>query len=196
MALVADQSYTMFPTRQEDFMLYPESHHNGYASPSLDMHVSPGGFNVPRSAHDEFPQTSGFEVGPVYPDAHNFVYHSRPSPGAYPEDGELPIPASNLSTASAPSATSSTVGSPNSTSGQLAFLPEYQQGGLGIVPGIVTAEYLTGTEYSTFGPGMEEFNMTFDNKAAGFVGELARVSILDVFLSNSLLPWYMVQKHK
>ncbi|KAI4867751.1 hypothetical protein F4820DRAFT_412681 [Hypoxylon rubiginosum] len=166
MAMVADQSYTMFPTRQEDFMLYPESHHTGYASPALDMHMSPDGFGVPRSAHDDFPQTSGFEVGPIYPDAHNFVYNSRTSPGTYPDDGELPIPASNLSTASAPSAASSTVGSPNSTNGQLAFFPEYQHGGLGVNPGIVGAsDYMTGTEYSPFGPGMEEFNMTFDNKA-------------------------------
>ncbi|KAI1771820.1 hypothetical protein F4818DRAFT_190634 [Hypoxylon cercidicola] len=171
MALVADQSYTMFPPRQEDFMLYPESHHHtGYASPSLDMHMSPDGFGVPRSVQDEFPQTFGFEVGPVYQDAHHFVYNSRTSPGAYPDDGELPIPASNLSTASAPSAASSTVGSPNSTNGQLAFFPEYQQGGLGVNPGIVgSSDYLTGTEYSTFGPGMEEFNMTFDTKTTGFV---------------------------
>lgn len=156
-------------------MLYPESHHTGYASPALDMHMSPDGFGVPRSAHDDFPQTSGFEVGPIYPDAHNFVYNSRTSPGTYPDDGELPIPASNLSTASAPSAASSTVGSPNSTNGQLAFFPEYQHGGLGVNPGIVGAsDYMTGTEYSPFGPGMEEFNMTFDNKA---IGELARVSL-------------------
>lgn len=148
-------------------MLYPESH-TGYASPPLDMHMSPDGFGIPRSAHDEFPQTAGFEAGPIYPEAHNFMYNGRTSPGTYAEDGELPVPASNISTASAPSAASSTVGSPNSTNGQLAFFPEYQQAGLGVNPGIVgSGDYLTGTEYSTFAPGMEEFNMTFDK--SGFV---------------------------
>ncbi|KAI0169478.1 hypothetical protein GGR52DRAFT_468368 [Hypoxylon sp. FL1284] len=172
MALVADQSYPMFPTRQEDFMLYPEAHHPGFASPSLDMHVSPDSFGIPRSAPDEF-QTSGFEVNPVYPEAHTFAYNGRTSPGAFAEDAELPIPASNLSTASAPSAASSTVGSPSSANGQLAFFPEYQHGGLGVSPGIVgSSEFLTGTEYSAFGPGMEEFTMTFDNKATGFVDPL------------------------
>ena len=70
---------------------------------------------------------------------------------------------------------SSTVGSPNSNHGQLAFFPEYQHTGLGVNPGIVDpSNYFSGTEYSTYPPGMEEFNMTFvDNKA---IGELARVS--------------------
>ncbi|KAI2608494.1 uncharacterized protein GGS25DRAFT_490530 [Hypoxylon fragiforme] len=168
MALVADQLYNMF-SRREDFMLYPENIQNGYASPTLDMHMSPDGFNNPRSVQESFPQTSGFEAGVVYPDAHNFMYHGRTSPGVYADEGELPA-GSGLSIASAPSATSSTVGSPNSNHGQLAFFPEYQHGGLGLNPGIVgSSDYLTGTEYSTYsGPGMEEFSMHFD-KQPGFV---------------------------
>ncbi|KAI2609302.1 hypothetical protein GGR54DRAFT_618549 [Hypoxylon sp. NC1633] len=173
MALVADQSYTMFPQRpDQDFIIYPaESHQAGFASPPLDMHMSPGGFGIPRSVQDDFPQTSGFEVGPTYPEAHNFIYNSRTSPGMYPDDGELPVHPSNLSTASAPSAASSTVGSPSSNHGQLAFFPEYQQGALSVNPAIVASDYLTGTEYSTSafpGPGMEEFNIPFDSKT-GFV---------------------------
>ncbi|KAL7625568.1 hypothetical protein AAE478_004788 [Parahypoxylon ruwenzoriense] len=171
MALVTDQPYSMFSRQEQDFMLYPESHQTGYASPPLDMHMSPDGFGVPRSAHDEFPQTSEFEASrSMYPEAHNFVYGGRTPPSMYPDDSELLIPASNLSTASAPSATSSTVGSPNSNHGQLSFFPECQQAGLGVNPGIVgSADYLTSTEYSAFtGPGMEDFSMTFESKP-GFV---------------------------
>lgn len=178
MAMVADQAYTMFPRSDPDFMLYPESHPTGYASPPLDMHhMSPNGFGIPRSVQEEFPQTSGYEAGPIYPEAHNFMYHGRTSPGMFGDEAELPVPASNLSTASAPSATSSTVGSPSSNNGQLAFFPEYQQSGLGTNPGIVgSGDYMTGTEYSAFGPGMDDFSMTFVDNKAGFVGEWARVS--------------------
>ncbi|KAI2619092.1 hypothetical protein GGS26DRAFT_595572 [Hypomontagnella submonticulosa] len=171
MAMVADQAYTMFPRSDPDFMLYPESHPTGYASPPLDMHhMSPNGFGIPRSVQEEFPQTSGYEAGPIYPEAHNFMYHGRTSPGMFGDEAELPVPASNLSTASAPSATSSTVGSPSSNNGQLAFFPEYQQSGLGTNPGIVgSGDYMTGTEYSAFGPGMDDFSMTFVDNKAGFV---------------------------
>ncbi|KAI0118474.1 hypothetical protein F4776DRAFT_254849 [Hypoxylon sp. NC0597] len=162
MALVADQSYSMFPRQEQDFMLYPESRQTGYASPTVDMRMSPGGFGIPRSVQEDYPQTSGFEAGPMYPEAHNYMYNGRASPGMFHDDV---VPPSNLSTASAPSAASSTVGSPSSNHGQLAFFPEYQPNGLGV--GIVgSSEFLTGTEYSAFGPGMEEFSMTFDNKAS------------------------------
>ncbi|KAI0834178.1 hypothetical protein F5Y06DRAFT_176456 [Hypoxylon sp. FL0890] len=162
MALVADQSYNMFPRQEQDFMLYPESHQTGYASPTMDMRMSPGGYGIPRSVQDDYPQPSGFEAGPAYPETHNLIYNGRASPGMFQDDA-------NLSTASAPSAASSTVGSPSSNHGQLAFFPEYHQNSLGVNPGIVgSSDYLTGTEYSAFGPGMEEFSMTFDNKA-GFV---------------------------
>ncbi|KAI0021848.1 hypothetical protein F4780DRAFT_250382 [Xylariomycetidae sp. FL0641] len=165
MAAVADSAYSMFPRpgNEQDFMLYPEPPaHAGYSSPSLDMGMSPDSFGFPHTAREGLP-TSHFEPGPVYPDS-NFMYQSRTSPAAYPEDGELRVPPSNLSTASAPSAASSTVGSPGSNHGQLAFIPEYQQTGFGANPGIVgSGEYMTGTEYSPFtGTGMDEYPMTFD----------------------------------
>ncbi|CAJ2507950.1 Uu.00g091360.m01.CDS01 [Anthostomella pinea] len=168
MAMVADQSYNMFPrpNHEQDFMLYPEPPtQTSYASPAMGMGMSPDSFAFSRGAHDDFPQHSGFE-GPVYPGASSFMYNGRTSPSMYPDDGEVRIPPSNLSTASAPSAPSSTVGSPNSSHGQLAFIPEYQQSGLVVNPGIVGGgEYFTGTEYSGFlGQGMEEF-MAFDNKS-------------------------------
>ncbi|KAI1496743.1 hypothetical protein F5X99DRAFT_57065 [Biscogniauxia marginata] len=168
MALVsADHSYTMFPrpNHEQDFMLYPEPpNQTSYASPPMDVGLSSEGFGFPRSAHDEFPQTTGYETSPIYAAANGLIYHDRTSPSMYPDDGEMHIPPSNMSTASGPSAPSSTVGSPNSNHGQLAFMPEYQQSTIN--PSIVgTGEYFTGTEYSAFsGPGMEEFTITFDNK--------------------------------
>ncbi|KAI1133923.1 hypothetical protein F5Y05DRAFT_254204 [Hypoxylon sp. FL0543] len=164
MALAVDQPYNMFPRQEQDFMLYPESHPNNYASPTVDMRMSPGGFGIPRSVQDDYPQASGFEAGQMYPEGHNFMYNGRASPSMFHDDA---VPPSNHSSASVPSAASSTVGSPSSNHGQLAFLPEYHQNSLGVNPGIVGAsDYLTGTEYSAFGPGMEEFSMTFDNKAS------------------------------
>ncbi|KAI1079287.1 hypothetical protein F5B20DRAFT_171649 [Whalleya microplaca] len=164
MALVTSQSYNMFPRQEQDFMLYPEPH-TGYASPPLDMHMSPDDFSFPRTVQAEFPRTPGL-TGSVYPEAH-FMYNGRTSPSMYPEDGELRVPPS---TASAPSAPSSTVGSPNSNHGQLSLVPEYQPTGLGVNPSIVGAgDYLTGSDYSYSGPVAEEFNnIAFENKP-GFV---------------------------
>ncbi|KAF3055765.1 hypothetical protein GL218_07258 [Daldinia childiae] len=166
MAMVGDhQSYDMFPRHEHDFRLYPEAHpQTGYTSPTLEMHMSPGAFNIPRSVQEDYRPVSGYEAGSMYPETH-LMYsnnHNRASPSMFPEDYEMP--ASSLS---APSETaSSTVGSPNSNHGQLAFFPEYQQSGLGVNPGIVdSSNYFTGTEYSTY-PTMDEFNMAFvDNKA-------------------------------
>ncbi|KAI0117056.1 hypothetical protein F4814DRAFT_273232 [Daldinia grandis] len=170
MAMVGDQAYDMFPRQEHDFRLYPEAHHQtGYTSPTLEMHMSPGAFNIPRSIQEDYRPVSGYEAGSIYPETH-LMYsnnHNRASPSMFPDDYEMPVPASSLSTASAPSETaSSTVGSPNSNHGQSSFFPEYQQSGLGVNPGIVDpSNYFSGTEYSTY-PGMDEFNMTFvDNKA-------------------------------
>ncbi|OTB05250.1 hypothetical protein M426DRAFT_141869 [Hypoxylon sp. CI-4A] len=160
MALVADQTYNMFPRHEQDFMLYPDSSHQaGFASPVLDMHMSPHGYSgIPRSVQDGFPRASGFEAGPIYPDQHNFVYNNRTSPGTFPEETGMTTAA--LSTTSAPSATSST------------------QAGLGVNPSIAgSGEYYSGTEYNAFSmPGTEDFSV-LDNKI-GFVGESAQVSIL------------------
>ncbi|KAI1812218.1 hypothetical protein GGS20DRAFT_558863 [Poronia punctata] len=97
-----------------------------------------------------------------------FILQGRTSPGLYPDDGELRIPPSNLSTTSAPSAPSSTVGSPSSNHDQLTYMPDYPQSGMSVNPGIVgSGEYFAGTEYSAFtGPGMEDFTtMAFDSKS-------------------------------
>ncbi|KAI0798860.1 zinc finger protein [Xylaria sp. FL0064] len=166
MALVPNQSYKMFqrPSHEQDFMLYPDSAAQaGYTSP-MDMSMSPNGWGFSRSPHVNTHPT--FEPGPSHPDVNAFMYRGRTSPGLYPDDGELRIPPSNISTASAPSP-SSTVGSPNSNHGQSTFMPEYTPSGMNVNPSIVgSGDYFGGTEYSAFtGPGMEDFTMTFDSKS-------------------------------
>ncbi|KAK5627291.1 hypothetical protein RRF57_003006 [Xylaria bambusicola] len=166
MTLVPNQSYKMFqrPSHEQDFMLFPESAAQaGYTSP-MDMSMSPHGWGFSRS-----PQVNthpSFEHGPAQPDVSAFMYRGRASPGLYPDDGELQIPPSNISTASAPSP-SSTVGSPNSNHGQSAFMHDYTASSMNINPSIVgSGDYFGGTEYSAFtGPGMEDFTMTFDSKS-------------------------------
>jgi hypothetical protein len=108
------------------------------------------------------------------------VFNGRSSP--YAEDGEMRVPSSNLSTASAPSAASSAVGSPQSNHGQLAPIPEWGQQGLAITPGIVghNDHYFSGTEYNSYGPGIEDFAAAYDfsnTKPPGFVGELSQDTI-------------------
>ena len=135
----------------------------GYTSPPTEMQYSPEAFNFPHSA--------GFEAAAMYAEAPQFSYHGRASP----EGGDLRVPSSSLSTASAPSAPSSTVGSPLSNPGQLAFIPEYHQNALGVNPSIVgQPDYYTSTEYSFTAPVIDDFSMAYEAKP-GFVGELSRV---------------------
>lgn len=135
----------------------------GYDSPPTGLQYSPETFNFPHSA--------GFEAGAIYTEAPQFSYHGRASP----EGVDLRVPSSSLSTASAPSAPSSTVGSPLSNPGQLAFIPEYQQNALGVHPSIVgQPDYYTSAEYSFTAPVMEDFSMTYEAKP-GFVGESSRI---------------------
>lgn len=177
------------PNHEQDFMLFPDSSAQaGYTSP-MDMSMSPHGWGYSRS-----PQINthpNFEQGPAQQDVSAFMYR-RTSPGVYPEDNELQIPPSNISTASAPSP-SSTVGSPNSNHGQSAFIHEYTPSGMNINPSIVgSSDYFGGTEYSAFtGPGMEDFTtMTFDSKST-FVGESARISTAAITHESCFRPLLM-----
>lgn len=160
----------------QDFMLFPDSSARaGYTSPPMDMTMSPNTFGFSRSPHHEFLPNPAFENGPSQHDLNDYMYRNRTSPGLYADEGDVQIPASNLSTTSAASP-SSTVGSPNSNHGQLAFMPEYAPSAITVNPGIVgSGDYFAGTEYTAFaGPGMEDFPpMTFESKTT-FVGELAR----------------------
>ncbi|KAK9422080.1 hypothetical protein SUNI508_05088 [Seiridium unicorne] len=169
MASIAEQSYHMFPrpSGDQDFLLYAEHQPApGYASPPMDGQYSPEGFG--------FPHTSGFEANPMYAEAPHMTYNGRASPGVYPEDGELRVPSSNMSTTSA---SSSNMGSPHSNPGQLAYVPEYTHNPLGVNPSIVGhGDYYASTEYTSYVPQvMEGYDMTYTDSKPGFVGESAQI---------------------
>ncbi|CRK45455.1 hypothetical protein BN1723_006621 [Verticillium longisporum] len=145
-----------------DFNSYPEPPHGLYASSSqMDM-------SIPTSSY-MFPASMGFEQATTYADATQYVYNGQQSPGVF-EEGDLQMPPSNHSTASA---CSSNAGSPLSHHGQIGLNPEWTQHGLGLTPGIVPSDYYSaaGTEYTSYtAPGMEDFTFEFPStKPHGFV---------------------------
>ncbi|KAI0201016.1 hypothetical protein F4808DRAFT_135967 [Astrocystis sublimbata] len=167
MTFTASHPYKMLqrPSHEQDFMLFPDSSARaGYTSPSMDM--SPSSFAFTRSPHAGFMSNPAFENGVAHPDVNAYMYRGRTSPGGWYDECELRLPSSNLSTASAPSP-SSTVESPGSNNGPPGFISEYQPSGISVNPSIVGSnDYFTGTEYSPFaGPGMEDFPVTFDSKS-------------------------------
>ncbi|SPQ21264.1 52b1eeea-6ba7-41bd-bff8-c20ceff14081 [Thermothielavioides terrestris] len=151
-------------------MTYPDPPH--YSS-AMDLGLSPEPYSAyPRSSHD-FPATMGYENGAVYAEAPYMYGSGRASPGMYPDDGDVARgPASDPSIASA---SSSNMGSPLSSHGQMAApIPEWAAAphGLGLTPGIVDqSDYFPG-EYSFAPGGIEGFNSPYDfpaSKAPGFV---------------------------
>jgi len=134
---------------QRDFMLFPESTMpQNYAASQMNLGISPEGYTYTQQPRYE--QASYTDAAPQY------MYNTRMSPGLYHDDGP-----SNLSTASVPSAPSSTLGSPNPNHGQMTFVPEHHV--VNLTPGIVGhghGEYfVTGTEYPYDNSGMEEYAM-------------------------------------
>lgn len=178
MATMAEQSYAVLPGRrnEHDFLLYPDPHQPCYASPSMDidLHYNPDAYGFQRHAPESFAHpTTGLEAGSMYADMSHYVFSGTASPGVCQEDrARLRAPSSNLSSnTSAPSASSSTVGSPNSHPDRLTFIPDVHQTDMGVNPGIVTQpDYFPGNEYSFSAPPMEDFNMAFESKH-NFVGE-------------------------
>ncbi|KAL1878051.1 hypothetical protein VTK73DRAFT_8186 [Phialemonium thermophilum] len=138
-----------------------------YLSTSVDIDVSPEPYGTyPRQGQETYPTTMAYDASGLYVEAPYMYNGGRSSPGAYPDD-DVRVPSSNLSSGSA---SSSTMGSPLSNPGQLAWAPPH---GLRGSPNIVDHNdyYPTGTEYS-FAPGMEGFNPHFEfaqPKAPGFV---------------------------
>lgn len=171
MAMMAEHHPIIFRGHHHndrDCIPYPEIPRAGYASPPLDLDVdvSPDAYGFTQGVAGEYP-LAGYD--PIYADATNFVHKSRGSPTSmYHDEGEVRMPPSNLSTASAPSAPSSTVGSPHSNPGQLGFIHEYQHTGLGVSPGIVGHG-----DYMYSGPGMDDF-IPYDKPS--FVGEFAQAT--------------------
>ncbi|KAL2142465.1 hypothetical protein VTI28DRAFT_1113 [Corynascus sepedonium] len=150
-------------------MTYPEPPH--YSSATMDLGLSPEPYSgYPRPAHD-FPTTIGYENGAVYTEAPYMYGSGKASPGMYPDDGDVTRgPSSDLSM----SASSSNMGSPLSSHGQVAPIPEWASAphGLGLTPSIVDqGDYFPG-EYSFAPGGIDAFNQAFEfpaAKAPGFV---------------------------
>ncbi|KAL0932992.1 uncharacterized protein CTRU02_211955 [Colletotrichum truncatum] len=181
-----DQSYNVLSkhlgSEHDDYILYPEPPQGVFTTAPIEM-------SIPADVSYMFPTSMPMEASPIYEPS--FVYQGRTSPGLY-EEGDFQLPSSNLSTTSAPSATSSNVGSPQSHYDQPAPVPEWAHPGIAVTPGIVPHDYYNtaGTEYSTYsGQGMEDF-AAFDfvnTKPPGFVACPVRESglVLDTHLSSS-----------
>lgn len=167
MVSLADHPFTsMFSSGPEpNFSRYPDPPHSAESyDTSANDNTSPMEMNGIYS----MPTTMGFEQSLYAEAAHYTLGHSQPSPGLYPEDGDLRMPSSSLSTASA---NSSAIGSPQSNPARSAPVPEWNAQGMGVRPGIVGNDYIS-PEYAGYsGPGMED-SLAFDfAQAKGFVGE-------------------------
>ncbi|KAL2131868.1 hypothetical protein VTI74DRAFT_4501 [Chaetomium olivicolor] len=155
----------------EDYtMTYPEPPH--YSTTTMEVGLSPEPYSCyPRSAH-EFPTTMGYDNGAMYAEAPYIYNGGRASPGYYPDDGDVARgPASELSI---PSASSSNMGSPLSSHGQMAPIPEWASAphGLGLTPGIVDQSDYFPSEYSFASGAIEAFPPSYDfptTKGPGFV---------------------------
>ncbi|UNI24443.1 hypothetical protein JDV02_010186 [Purpureocillium takamizusanense] len=156
MAAMAEQPFHMFQHQQQS---YPEPPQHAFTSPPMDMGLtadSAFGAGFPRSGQDAYPAatTMGFEAS-LYADTPNYLVNGRASPGSYHDDSDMRLPSSSLSSASAPSAPSSAIGSPQSNHGQLGGVAEWNAQGMAVQPSIVGNDYITGTEYFP-GTSMED----------------------------------------
>jgi hypothetical protein len=183
MTSMADQPFNMFQHPQHEegsYNRYPSPPAGVYTSGPLDLSIPADAFGgFPRSAQEVFPTTVAFEPT-LFAEAPNYYLHGNAnsisgghsSPGLYTDDSDLRLPSSSLSTASAPSAASSAIGSPQSNPGHMGAVPDWAcQGGLGVQPTIVNNDYMAG-EYPGFaGAGMEELAFADFTHNKGFVGE-------------------------
>ena len=176
----------MFPPHHhdnDDFAArYPDPPHAVFTTGPGDMSIPAdafGGFS--RPGHDAFPPPTpgsmGFEAS-LYADTSNYFLANRGSPVAYAEDAEMGLASSSLSTASAPSATSSAIGSPQSNNAHAGPVTDWAHHGLRVHPAIVGGnDFISGTDYSSYsGPGMEDLAFDFPSHNKGYVGELQAAS--------------------
>jgi len=169
-----------------DFPLFPEG--QIFSQDMYNMaNANPHNFNLdPNLAAYSFPRAASQEHYPDFDFASAQLYNeaapgfANGSPSLYNPIGspELQGPfRSNISTASAPSASSSTLGSPYLNHVQIApAIPEWPVEGLGITP-TIAGDYGYNTEYS-FTSGMDHDFAFADlsmNKPIGFVGECASI---------------------
>ncbi|KAF4969449.1 hypothetical protein FSARC_3307 [Fusarium sarcochroum] len=179
MTTLSEQSYAMFPpqTDSDDFVRYTDSNVI-FTSGPMDVSIPADafGFQQQNPGQDAFASSMGFVEPPLYAEAPNYMINSRASPGMYTDESpDMRLPSSSLSTASAPSAASSAIGSPQSNHGQMGAMPEWAPQGLGLQPTIVGNDYM-GSDFSSFpSSGMEELSYDFPT-AKAFVGKFRAIS--------------------
>ncbi|PQE10344.1 Metallothionein expression activator protein [Rutstroemia sp. NJR-2017a WRK4] len=163
---VSDHSFHMLSRHmgndnETDFPLFPDASMYSPQYPYTGMpnfHMEDAAYAYPRT-QDVYPISTGFDNTTMYAEAPPNFLESPELRGAAP---------SNYSTASGPSATSSTIGSPNSNNGHIVSVSEWGTG-LGINPSIVNYDnFGHGTDYN-FTAGMEDFNVDFSSAKPGFV---------------------------
>ncbi|KAK5995859.1 Transcriptional regulator CRZ1 [Cladobotryum mycophilum] len=174
-----EQPFHLFTQQQqEEYARYPSPPHNAvFTTAPMDMGLTADAFGHfgHRAGSQEIYSTPNTTMGyepSLFADATpNYVLNTRASPGMYGDEHDMRLSSSSLSTASAPSAPSSAIGSPQSHHGQINSLPEWNTHGLGVQPSIVNNDYM---EYAAFaGHGMEELT-AFD-----FAGAVHTKSFVD-----------------
>ncbi|KAF7879613.1 hypothetical protein EAF04_000808 [Stromatinia cepivora] len=167
MVSVSDHSFHMLSRHmgnqnENDFPLFPEANMYPPQFPYNNMpnfHIEHNASYAYPRTQDVYPTSTGFDSTTMYSEVPQNFMESPELRGAAP---------SNYSTASGPSATSSTIGSPNSNNGHMVSVPEWGSG-LGINPSIVNYDnFGQGTDYN-FSAGMEEFTVDFNSAKPGFV---------------------------
>ncbi|PFH61304.1 hypothetical protein XA68_17721 [Ophiocordyceps unilateralis] len=183
-AIGEHQPFHMFSPHQhhhhdhDSYGRYPEPPRHAFASPPLGMGMANEATFGGLARRELYPGGTtttglgGFDPASLYGDAYVLGGGGRASPGSYREDGDMRLSSSGLSTASAPSAPSSAMGSPQSNHGQLSAAAEWTApGGLAVQPSIVGNDYMAGTEYFS-GAGMDDiggFDFTVGHAAKTFV---------------------------
>lgn len=169
---------------ESDYSRYPDPPQALFSSAPMEMGLTTEAtaftpYGTATTAQEMFASTMAFDPSSLYAEAPSYVYNNnRSSPGGPFDDGDMRAGSSNLSTTSAPSAASSAVGSPQSNHGQLAPIPEWAAPQtMSVSPNIVGHNdyFPHGSEYSAFGPGMDDFapfdfnNNNNSTKPPGFV---------------------------
>jgi hypothetical protein len=157
---------------EADFPLYPDPQNmftQGFPFNTVQNFNMDASFSYTRTQEGCHTST-GMRSANMYAEAPQYS-HSLSSP-------EMQAVSSNYSTASAPSATSSAMGSPHSIHGHIVPVPEWAPQGLGLNPSIVNYDnYGPGNEYTYQPQGMDDFALEFNPaKPNGFVGECQNIS--------------------
>ena len=181
MVSIADHTYHMLSRHigaddEADFPLYPDPSQNMFQQQLFPFNGVQN-FDMDSNSYT-FARTQ--ESYPISTGLNSNTMYAEVAPSYAQESPELRAGApSNYSTASGPSAASSTMGSPHSIHNHIAPASEWPIHGLGLDsnPSIVGYDQFGHSNEYNFAPsGMEEFALDFPAKPHGFVGECTNVS--------------------